>query len=589
MLYPTTTATRTTLSLNGIWDLQIDGTHYEMAVPASFNDLLLTQELREYVGDLYYQRTVTIPRLFKGEQIRLRFGSVTHQATVYWNGQEIGSHTGGFLPFELDITDVIDWDGVNQLTVKVNNVLDNHTLPVGNKSEQTRPDGTTVLTVDENFDFFNYAGIHRPVTIYTVPTDSIEDITLWTDSASEQTATIRYQIATSAPGDVQVQLLDADGICVADAKGANGQLIVDHPHRWWPGQGYLYHCLVTLTTDRSTDQYQEPFGIRTVNIQNGQFLINDRPFYFKGFGKHEDAYVRGKGLDEALNLFDLNLMISMGANSFRTSHYPYSEEMMRLADQKGIVIINEIPAVGLFKDFGVALSGDISQMGQDTTTWQWLETQPAHRQAIREHIARDKNHASVVMWNVANEAAQHQSGAHAYFEPLVELYRTLDRQQRPVSIVTIQNVTGSNDLVGDLVDVIGLNRYDGWYQYQGDLEQAEIALRSAIESWIDRYPGKPILFTEYGVDTIPGLHSNWATPYSEEFQEQFYAMYHRVFDDYPAIIGEQLWNFADFETKTGLIRVQGNKKGLFTRAREPKSALQLIKRRWLELPHFLDE
>ena len=83
--------------------------------------------------------------------------------------------------------------------------------------------------------------------------------------------------------------------------------------------------------------------------------MNGEPFYFKGFGKHEDTFVNGRGLNEAYNVLDINLMKDMGANSFRTSHYPYSEEMMRLCDREGIVVIDETPAVGLFHGFGFGL------------------------------------------------------------------------------------------------------------------------------------------------------------------------------------------------------------------------------------------
>src|SRR5699024_3247191 len=105
------------------------------------------------------------------------------------------------------------------------------------------------------------------------------------------------------------------------------------------------------------DTYREPFGIRSVKVANGQFLINDKPFYFKGFGKHEDTYYSGRGLNEPANVLDFNLIKWIGGNSFRTSHYPYSEEMMRLADEQGIVVIDETTAVGVHLNFDMVLNG----------------------------------------------------------------------------------------------------------------------------------------------------------------------------------------------------------------------------------------
>ena len=103
-----------------------------------------------------------IPKHLDGERIVLRFGSVTHHATVYLDGKEIVTHSGGFLPFEVNITEIATI-GSHRLTVKVNNVLTHSTLPVGNYSEHVAEDGTVTPVNEPNFDFFNYAGIHRPV------------------------------------------------------------------------------------------------------------------------------------------------------------------------------------------------------------------------------------------------------------------------------------------------------------------------------------------------------------------------------------------------------------------------------------------
>lgn len=112
-----------------------------------------------------------------------------------------------------------------------------------------------------------------------------------------------------------------------------------------------------LQSGQLVDVYELPFGVRTVEVKDGQFLINGEPFYFKGYGRHEDTPFHGRGLDEAANIMDFNLMKWSGANSFRTAHYPYAEEVMRLADREGFVVINETPAVGLDLNFLVMFSG----------------------------------------------------------------------------------------------------------------------------------------------------------------------------------------------------------------------------------------
>jgi beta-glucuronidase len=138
--------------------------------------------------------------------------------------------------------------------------------------------------------------------------------------------------------------------------------------------------------------------------------------------------------------------------------------------------------------------------------------------------------------------------------------------------------TPERDVVSDLFDVLLLNRYFGWYVHTGDLESAERALEAELREWAQR--GKPIVMTEYGADTQPGLHSLTSEPWSEEFQIDLLAMYHRVFDRVDAVVGEQIWNFADFAARSGIMRVDGNKKGVFTRDRRPKAAAHALRRRW---------
>ena len=132
--------------------------------------------------------------------------------------------------------------------------------------------------------------------------------------------------------------------------------------------------------------------------------------------------------------------------------------------------------------------------------------------------------------------------------------------------------------VSQFGDVLMLNRYYGWYVHTGDLEAAERAWEEELKGWASE--GKPIIITEYGADTYPGLHTLLAQPWSEEYQIAYLDMNHRVFDRIDAVVGEQVWNFADFATTSRVMRVGGNKKGVFTRDREPKGAAYALRRRW---------
>nr|BBH92353.1 beta-glucuronidase [Thermogemmatispora argillosa] len=600
MLYPLMTATREVFDLNGIWQFRLDPGQglaerwYErplrearpMPVPASYNELGEEAAYREHVGRVWYERELIIPRRLLTQRLVLRFGAVAHAAQVYLNGQPLVTHRGGFTPFEAEMN-ALAQPGKNRLTVLVDNTLDYSTLPVAHYREERLPDGTHLITDTPNFDFFNYAGIHRPVRLYTTPPTYIRDIVL-TSALADGDGLVTYRVAVEgAERDavtVRVTLLDAEGRAVARGDGAQGQLRIKDVQLWEPGHPYLYTCRVELwragAAGECLDSYEEPYGVRTVAVADGQFLLNGKPFYFKGCGKHEDFPVHGRGLDEAVCVKDLNLLRWLGANSFRTSHYPYAEEVMRLADRLGLVVIDEVPAVGLHLNLSPSAGPERRQ------TWSELATAAQHEQALRELIARDKNHACVVMWSLANEPATEEEGARAYFEPLLRLARQLDPQRRPLTIALQMLATPATDTVADLLDVIALNRYYGWYVHGGRLEAAQVLLRAELEEWRRRLPDKPILLSEYGADAIAGMHDEPPTMFSEEYQAALLQTYHEVLDACPAVIGEHVWNFADFQTGQSITRVQGNRKGIFTRERRPKLAAHLLRARWRAIPDF---
>ena len=372
---------------------------------------------------------------------------------------------------------------------------------------------------------------------------------------------------------------DAGGTEVAAGDGTEGTLRIDGANLWRPGAGYLSTFDVELLGPRGelVDRYPQPFGVRTVGVDGHRFLINGEPFRVTGFGKHEDFAVHGRGQDLAVMVHDFELLKWIGANSFRTSHYPYDEAVLDYADRHGVVVIDETAAVGLNLDTGTPILGPTDTFVTYSDATISARTQAVHRQAIRELVARDKNHPCVVVWSIANEPDTVAPEARAYFEPLVAETRRLD-PTRPVAFANFMKATPELDVVSDLFDVLLLNRYFGWYVYPGDLDSAEQALESELRAWAQL--GKPIVMTEYGADTQAGLHSVVAEPWSEEFQIAFLDTYHRVFDRIDAMVGEHVWNFADFATRSGISRVDGNKKGVFTRDRRPKAAAHALRARW---------
>jgi beta-glucuronidase len=589
MLRPQDSGTRERKSLNGLWQFTLDpdgegrsaswfsqplADSRPMAVPASFNDIAADAAVRDYFGDVWYQTSVWVPRGWDGRRIVLHFESATHRATVWVNDLEVVSHEGGYTPFEADITDHVTAGEQVRITVLVNNRLHWQSIPPG-VIEDT-PAGKRQRYWH---DFFNYAGIHRTVWLYSTDPAHITDITITTDLDGEN-GVIGYVAEAERTDDVETKVIlrDAEGTEVATDTGPSGTLNVPNAHKWAPGDGYLYDLEIQLVRgDTVVDSYHQNVGVRTVKVDGIRFLINGEPFYFTGFGKHEDLPVIGKGHNDAYLLHDFELLKWIGANSFRTSHYPYSEDVLDYADRRGIVIIDETAAVGLNMGLGGGIFGT---QGYQTFSQETANdaTREVHAQAIRELIARDKNHPSVVLWSIANEPESDTEGAEKYFQPLFDVAREAD-PTRPVGFVNVMLAPHGKCRVSQFGDVLMLNRYYGWYVNTGDLAAAELAWEDELKAWASE--GKPIIITEYGADTYPGLHSLVAaSPWTEEYQVEYLDMNHRVFDRIDAVVGEQVWNFADFTTTSGIMRVGGNKKGVFTRDRQPKAAAYALRRRW---------
>jgi beta-glucuronidase len=548
-----------------------------MAVPASFNDVIPTREARHHVGDVWYQRTVRVPRGWEGQRIVLRFDAATHRATAWVGDTQVAEHEGGYTPFEADVTDHVRAGEEVRLTVVVNNELHWTSIPPGSVVELE--DGRRMQGYFH--DFFNYAGLHRSVWLHATPRTHLSDVTVTTTGIDGGTGFVAYRSVVEGDGEhrVRATVRDAAGAEVARADGPEGELHIDGVTPWRPGAGYLYMLDVEVLggDGEVVDVYPQPFGVRTVAVDGHRFLINGEPFRFTGFGKHEDFAVHGRGYDAAVMVHDFELLDWLGANSFRTSHYPYDEAFLDYADRHGVVVIDETAAVGLNLNTGTPILGATEGLSTYSDETVSARTQETHRQAIRELIARDKNHPCVVMWSIANEPDTVSPEARPYFEPLVEETRRLD-PTRPVGFANFMLATPDRCVISDLFDVLMLNRYFGWYAHTGDLVAAEQALESELREWAQR--GKPIVMTEYGADTQPGLHSLTSEPWSEEFQTDLLAMFHRVFDRIDAVVGEQIWNFADFSTSSGIMRVDGNKKGVLTRDRRPKAAAHALRRRW---------
>ncbi|KAK1143559.1 hypothetical protein N8T08_006365, partial [Aspergillus melleus] len=322
-LKPQNTPTRELVSLDGLWSFALaEGNSssspwtstlphgLECPVPASYNDIFVDRKIHDHVGWVYYQRQVKVPRGWSQERYLVRAEAATHQGQIYINDDLVAEHQGGYTPFEADVTDLVSAGGTFRLTIAVNNELTLQTIPPG-RIEVTEGLGKRVQSYQH--DFYNYAGLARSVWLYSVPKDQfIRDVTVVTD-VEDGSGVLNYTVDVSdkTMGEVRISVLDETGAKVSSASGAQGEAVIEAVHLWQPGAAYLYQFVVSIidasNEDAVIDTYTIPVGVRTIKIQGRQFLINDKPFYFTGFGRHEDTAVRGKGHDQAYMIHDFQL------------------------------------------------------------------------------------------------------------------------------------------------------------------------------------------------------------------------------------------------------------------------------------------
>ena len=586
MLAPRDSRSRDCRRLDGLWRFRFDaggeGTEgrwwrgplpgaREMAVPASYNDLVTEAAEREHVGDVWYQRDVRVPATWAGLRIVLRCDAATHHGTVWAGETQVAEHTGGYTPFEADVTGLVRCGELLRVTVRVGSELSMATIPPGVTSKSTS--GRKKLRYFH--DFFNYAGLHRSVWLYSTPRSYIADLTVGTTfDPGTSAGQVTYHLDVTGAGPATVALRDAAGAVVAEGTGPDGVLAVPAARPWSPADPYLYH----LDARHGDDEYSVAVGIRSVQVDGPRLLLNGQPVQLRGFGMHEDGVLHGKGHDDARLVRDFALLRWIGANSFRTSHYPYAEEVLDYADREGLLVIDETPAVGLHMSLGNmgdpgARTFAPGPIGPDAAA--------AHLAAVRELIARDRNHPSVIAWSIANEPDTAEPAARDYFAPLAAAARELDRS-RPVCLANVATAPPEADVVTDLFDLVCVNRYYGWYADPGDLDSAEEHLEAELRAWARH--GKPIVVTEFGADALAGLHALPPVMWSEDYQTALIAMSARVFRRIPEVIGEHVWNLADFATAQAVHRPGGNHKGVFTRDRQPKAAAWLLRDLWRQAP-----
>lgn len=565
MLKPITNSFRHVIPLDGIWDFTCQPANsceteihaagfvpaHQLAVPGSWNEQI--GELYHFFGFGWYQRDICLPSNRAGARIFLRIGAVNQDAAVWLDGQLLGGHMGGHLPIDLELTDYARPGMTQRLVIRVDNRLRQRTLPSGQARREEDRLGFQNTKPDVPFDFFPFGGIHRSVQLYTTPESRIARVRVTSShlngagkillEASADHVPAGARLACSIEGVADEAVLDADG-------AASLQITLPNVRIWDIGKPELYELTVTLLDADETplDVYTLNTGVRNIHCDDRACYLNDRPVWLTGFGKHEDFPALGRAHNDAVLVKDFDLLEWTHANSFRTSHYPYDEAWYDYADRKGILVIGETPFVSLAE-----------RLFDDE-----LESRACC--VIREMIERDANHPSVILWSLANEPYLRSDRGTRFFKAMAEAARDAD-PSRPIGYVAHE--TADLNAAAEHFDWLGVNKYFGWYEGVGEIDDTLDAFRRCLAEFHERYH-IPILLSEFGADALPGCRSQVPVIFTENYQCEIVEKQYRAAAALPFVFGCHVWNFAEFATGQQLNRAFGNHKGAFTRDRQPK-------------------
>lgn len=488
---------------------------------------------------------------------RLRFESVNRHATVWLNGRRLGTHEGAHLPFELSARAVRERG--NELVVRVD----------GRGSRTDLPPSTRVR------GWWNYGGILREVYLRRVRALDLADLqVLPREGGVDVRAMLRNTSGRSLPcGFGRLVLRHPDGreTTVSPAPAGTigrGRLAaveafvpIDGPRRWSPADPALYRLEATVAGGQLTTTH---FGLRDWAVDAaGRATLDGRPLALRGASFHEESLNAGAALDQPQRNLIVEELRSLAAD-FTRAHYPPHPALLEAFDRAGIVMWEQIP-VWRLRDRNF--------------------TRPLRREALsrlRRAILRDRNHASVMTWSIANETlGGGGQREQAYVSAAVALARRLDPTRLVAADPSLRPVEDIPPYYAAL-DAIGVNEYVGWYggatpELAGNLA----ALRA-------RFPRQALFVTEFGAE------ANRSGPASEmgtyEFQTQFMADHLRIIDASRELSGALAWVLRDFWVRPGWSGgnprpdAPFNRKGLFDERGVPKPAFETVRGRFAAVP-----
>jgi len=502
----------------------------ELTVPGDWNTQ--KEKLLLYEGTIWYKKSFQHKK--NNSRSFLYFGAVNYEAIVYVNGKKLGEHTGGFTPFNFEATNELV-DGENFVIVKVD--------------DKRKREGVPTL----NTDWWNYGGITRDVYLVDVPDTFIKDYSLQLkkNSLNEISGWIKLE-GKEKLQNVRIEIPEAKK-SIKVKTNDNGFAEIHFSANlilWSPDNPKTY----TIKIISNTDSLEDQIGFRSIETMGDEILLNGKSIFLRGISIHEEApFGRGRASSEQ----DADTLLSwakqLGCNYVRLAHYPHNEKMIRKAEQLGLLVWAEIPVYW-------------------TILWDNKEVLANAENQLMEMITRDKNRSPIIIWSVANETPVGEARFN-FLHHLITKAKELDPTRlitAATEIHSAKNIITLSDSLSELLDVIGVNEYIGWYG--GAAEDAPKT------SWESKY-NKPLVISEFGAGAKFILHGDAQTRWTEEYQANVYVNQIEMLKKIPFLRGMSPWILTDFRSpRRPLPGIQDmyNRKGLISDKGEKKQAFYTL-------------
>ncbi|MHB9134184.1 MAG: glycoside hydrolase family 2 protein [Armatimonadota bacterium] len=516
-----------------------------------------------YEGVCWFARDFEVETLPAGSRAQLRFGAVNYLANVYLNGQLVGSHEGGYTEFVLDVTGHLR-PGANHLAVQVDN-------------------RATTIKWPPCLGYFNYGGLHRAVSLEIMDGPALEGVTLRAETGEYGwTLAVGGCVRPTLPG--HLVCVSAGTMSWEDRIGDDGTLDVRVPFfdtpSWSPEAPHLEAITVELLDDarQVVDRYQTDFGFRTLAMEDGRVSLNGQPYPLNGVCYVYDSPLTGLVMTPEQIETDLRLMQEAGCNAIRC-HYPMDPLFYQACDRLGLLVWIEPPVY-------------CYHPGDDETGTRFAD--PAWfalaQQMAREMIAVARNHPAVAIYSIGNECNTANPEAEAFFRALASTVRA-DDPTRLLSYAALYGIVGP---IADIVDVLGINSYYGWYdqiwQDGTDAQRGEgerpidlAPMRAMLAQVLAGKPELALFLTEFGADSVPGYYARGRDLWSEEYHADLLREILALADEYPQIAGTFPFCFTDYRDPSKVHNGYWNElnlKGLVTYDRRQKLAFSAVQERY---------